>query len=73
MTPLLIRDAALMAGPTHRFVRRGWLLLRDGVIVRPVANYGLPGFLRVTVGLPAENERFLAALGRALSGPRANA
>jgi histidinol-phosphate aminotransferase len=48
-------------------------LLRDGVIVRPVANYGLPGFLRVTVGLPAENERFLAALGRALSGPRANA
>ena len=48
-------------------------LLRDGVIVRPVANYGLPAFLRVTVGLPAENERFLAALGRALSGPRANA
>ena len=42
-------------------------LLRDGVIVRPVANYGLPRFLRVTVGLPAENERFLAALGRALS------
>ncbi|MBK6804207.1 MAG: histidinol-phosphate transaminase [Betaproteobacteria bacterium] len=48
-------------------------LLRDGVIVRPVANYGLPAFLRVTVGLPAENERFLAALGRALSSPRANA
>ena len=48
-------------------------LLRDGVIVRPVANYGLPGFLRVTVGLPAENERFLAVLGRALNRPRANA
>ena len=48
-------------------------LLRDGVIVRPVANYGLPAFLRVTVGLPAENERFLAALGRALNRPRANA
>ncbi|MBK6393518.1 MAG: histidinol-phosphate transaminase [Betaproteobacteria bacterium] len=48
-------------------------LLRDGVIVRPVANYGLPAFLRVTVGLPAENERFLAALGRALGSPRANA
>ena len=48
-------------------------LLRDGVIVRPVANYGLPGFLRVTVGLPAENERFLAALGRALSRPSASA
>ena len=48
-------------------------LLRDGVIVRPVANYGLPAFLRVTVGLPAENERFLAALGRALGSPRASA
>jgi len=48
-------------------------LLRDGVIVRPVANYGLPGFLRVTVGLPAENERFLAALGRAMNRPRTNA
>ena len=34
----------------------------QGVIVRPVANYGLPEYLRVTVGLPAENERFLAAL-----------
>jgi len=48
-------------------------LLRDGVIVRPVGNYGLPGFLRVTVGLPAENERFLTALGHALGRPRANA
>jgi histidinol-phosphate aminotransferase len=41
-------------------------LLREGVIVRPVANYGLPQHLRVTVGLPAENERFLAALKLAL-------
>jgi histidinol-phosphate aminotransferase len=40
-------------------------LLRQGVIVRPVANYGLPEWLRVTVGLPAENERFLAALASA--------
>lgn len=37
-------------------------LLRQGVIVRPVANYGLPAWLRVTVGTPAENARFLAAL-----------
>ena len=36
--------------------------LRQGVIVRPVANYGLPEHLRVTVGLPEENARFLAAL-----------
>ena len=35
-----------------------------GVIVRPVANYGLPEWLRVTVGLPAENERFLDALAQ---------
>jgi histidinol-phosphate aminotransferase len=41
-------------------------LLRQGVIVRPVANYGLPEHLRVSVGLPAENERFLAALRIAL-------
>jgi histidinol-phosphate aminotransferase len=37
-------------------------LLRQGVIVRPVANYGMPNHLRVTVGLPEENERFLLAL-----------
>jgi histidinol-phosphate aminotransferase len=41
-------------------------LLRQGVIVRPVGNYGLPEWLRVTVGLPEENARFLAALGNAL-------
>ena len=41
-------------------------LLRQGVIVRPVASYGLPGHLRVSVGMPAENERFLAALRLAL-------
>lgn len=41
-------------------------LLREGVIVRPVAEYGLPRHLRVTVGLPAENARFLAALERVL-------
>jgi histidinol-phosphate aminotransferase len=45
-------------------------LLAQGVIVRPVANYDLPAWLRVTVGLPAENERFLSALENALGrGP----
>jgi histidinol-phosphate aminotransferase len=43
-------------------------LLRQGVIVRPVANYGLPAHVRVTVGLPEENRRFLAALETALGG-----
>jgi histidinol-phosphate aminotransferase len=42
-------------------------LLRAGVIVRPVAGYGLPEWLRVSVGLPAENEAFLTALRGALA------
>lgn len=41
-------------------------LLRSGVIVRPVGNYGLPEFLRVSVGLEAQNERFLEALKECL-------
>lgn len=43
-------------------------LLEHGVIVRPVANYGLPHHLRVTVGLPQENTRFLQALREVLRG-----
>jgi histidinol-phosphate aminotransferase len=42
-------------------------LLHEGVIVRPVANYGLPNHLRVSVGLPMENMRLLAALKKALA------
>lgn len=42
-------------------------LLRAGVIVRPVAGYGMPNFLRVSIGLPAENARFLEALAKVLS------
>lgn len=41
-------------------------LLKQGVIVRPVANYGLPGHLRVTVGRADENARFLQALEQVL-------
>ena len=37
-------------------------LLREGVIVRPVENYAMPGFLRVSVGLAAENQRAIDAL-----------
>ena len=43
-------------------------LLRAGVIVRPVGNYGLPQWLRATVGLPEENAALLAALEKALGG-----
>ena len=41
-------------------------LLRQGIIVRPVASYGMPRHLRVTVGLPGENAACLAALECAL-------
>lgn len=37
-------------------------LLQAGIIVRPVGNYGLPNHLRITVGLPEQNARLLAAL-----------
>ena len=43
-------------------------LLRAGIIVRGVANYGLSTWLRVTVGLPEENAAFLAALDPILRG-----
>lgn len=43
-------------------------LLQQGVIVRPISNYGMPEWLRVTIGLPAENACFLEALGMALKG-----
>lgn len=42
-------------------------LLKKGVIVRPMASYGLGEFIRVTIGLPQENERFIAALKDAVS------
>jgi histidinol-phosphate aminotransferase len=42
-------------------------LLKQGVIVRPVGNYGLPQWLRISIGLPKENERFLDALKKALA------
>lgn len=41
-------------------------LQRKKVIVRPMDGYGLPEYVRVTVGLQHENERFLHALGAVL-------
>ncbi len=41
-------------------------LLQQGVIVRPVANYGMPTYLRVSIGLESENARFLVALQQVL-------
>jgi len=45
-------------------------LLREGVIVRPVANYGMPNHLRITIGLPEENSRCIAALSQVLAATR---
>lgn len=42
------------------FVYKG--LLEKGVIVRPMKSYGMPDYIRVTVGLGAENRRFVRAL-----------
>ncbi len=42
-------------------------LLRAGVIVRPVANYGLPEWLRISIGLPEENAAFIRALEQVLA------
>ena len=41
-------------------------LLQQGVIVRPIGGYGLPEWLRVTIGTEPENARFLEALEKAL-------
>ncbi len=40
-------------------------LLAQGVIVRPVAGYGLPDYLRVSIGTAPQNARFLTALDAA--------
>jgi histidinol-phosphate aminotransferase len=43
-------------------------LLREGVIVRPLAGFGAPEAIRVSVGTEEENELFAVALGHVLSG-----
>jgi histidinol-phosphate aminotransferase len=41
-------------------------LLKQGVIVRPVDNYGLSKWIRISIGLPEENSALIAALPQAL-------
>ena len=48
-------------------------LLRQGVIVRPMGVYGFPEHVRVTVGTPAENARFVRTLEEILHGGGASA
>lgn len=41
-------------------------LLREGVIVRPIAGYGMPNHLRISIGLSSENDRLFNALLKVL-------
>jgi histidinol-phosphate aminotransferase len=50
-------------GDGDRLFRR---LEERGVIVRPMRAYKMPGWVRVTVGLPEENRRFINALQEVL-------
>ncbi len=54
-------------GPPERALALNAALLRRGVIVRPVRAFGAPTCVRVTIGLPEENARFLAAAAEALA------
>lgn len=45
-------------------------LLAAGIIVRPMAGYGLPRHLRITIGTPEQNRRLLTALPAALAAGR---
>ncbi len=55
-------DLAQPAAPIYQ------ALLHEGVIVRPIAGYGMPNHLRISIGLPEENDRFFAALLKVLNG-----
>jgi histidinol-phosphate aminotransferase len=41
-------------------------MLAEGVIVRSMRSYGYPRYIRINVGLPHENERFVTALAKVL-------
>lgn len=41
-------------------------LLREAVIVRPIANYGLPNHLRISISTPEDNQRCLNALDKVM-------
>lgn len=49
-------------GSPERAERLNQELLRRGVIIRPLGAFGAPASIRVTIGFPEENSRFLEAL-----------
>jgi histidinol-phosphate aminotransferase len=57
-------DLAQPAGPVNE------AMLRSGIIIRPVGNYGLPNHIRITVGTSSQNEALLSALSGALAQGR---
>ena len=56
----MLADLGRPAGPIDH------ALLREGVIVRPLANYDLPNHLRITTGTSAQTERLIAAMAIAV-------
>jgi histidinol-phosphate aminotransferase len=42
-------------------------MLKEGVIIRPMDSFGLDDYIRINVGLPEENERFIKTLEKVLS------
>ena len=65
--PYIDSAGNFVAVETGRGLQRYEALLQRGVIVRPIANYGMPDHLRVTVGRADENARLLAALEQVLT------
>jgi histidinol-phosphate aminotransferase len=59
----VLADLGRGAGPVDH------ALLREGVIVRPLANYALPNHLRISTGTSGQNERLLTAMAAAIAGP----
>lgn len=42
-------------------------MLKKGIIIRSMKSYGLDNYIRVNIGLPEENQRFLRALKQVLA------
>lgn len=61
--PSLGNFVAFRVSAAEKIYRR---LLELGVIVRPLASYDMPDWLRVSIGLESENAKFLTALKQAL-------
>jgi len=41
-------------------------MLKEGVIIRPMEDFGIKDFIRINIGLPEENERFIRTLKKIL-------